>query len=216
MPTCAPYRRPPPQVERRWPAVGACDFPYPTTTNARDLATAWTPNADPSILLFAPAPIGPGLDPTISAPLPSPSRREPAPDADHLVFGAGPHAHVVRLLDALTPGQPVAVVVPLDAGLSARLAALERFGRWRLGEAVAGLHAARLTSHKQHRIGLMLRAVDARAAGASHRQLAQALYGAPRVAAEPWKTSSLRDATLRLARDGAVLVTHGYRRLLAL
>ncbi|NQE65555.1 DUF2285 domain-containing protein [Caulobacter sp. RHG1] len=122
----------------------------------------------------------------------------------------------MRLLAVLPPGQPVTAVVPLDASLSARLAALERFGRWRLGEALAGLRAPRLTPHKQRRIGMMLRAVDARAAGASHRQLAEALYSAPRVAAEPWKTSSLRDTTLRLARDGAVLVAHGYRRLLAL
>ena len=49
----------------------------------------------------------------------------------------------------------------------------------------------------------MLRAVDGRRCGAAHREIAIALFGAARVTSEPWKTSSLRDATLRLVRDGS-------------
>lgn len=60
----------------------------------------------------------------------------------------------------------------------------------------------------------MLRALDGRAGGAVHREVAEALWGAARVAAEPWKTSSLRDATLRLVRDGGAMVRGGYLSLL--
>lgn len=38
--------------------------------------------------------------------------------------------------------------------------------------------------------------------------------GAHRLADLPWKSSALRDTTLRLARDGEALVAGGYRRLL--
>jgi hypothetical protein len=60
----------------------------------------------------------------------------------------------------------------------------------------------------------MLRALDARACGAVHRDIAEALWGTSRVIAEPWKTSSLRDATLRLVRDGGAMVRGGYVALL--
>lgn len=60
----------------------------------------------------------------------------------------------------------------------------------------------------------MLRALDGRASGAVHREIAIALYGAARVAAEPWKSSSLRDATLRLVRDGQAMARGGYLALL--
>ncbi|MBO9707987.1 MAG: DUF2285 domain-containing protein [Caulobacter sp.] len=176
------------------------------------MTTPWSPSADPSILLFAPVPPGAGLTPGSISPLPAPTRREQAPDADHLVFGAGAEAHIARLIGPVAADQAVAAIVPLDAGATGRLAALERFTRWRGG---AG-NPARLTAQKRRRIGLMLRAVDARAAGASHRQLAQALFGTGRVAEDTWKTSSLRDTSLRLARDGAALVADGYRRLLTL
>lgn len=61
----------------------------------------------------------------------------------------------------------------------------------------------------------MLRAADGRQAGAAHREIANALYGIARVAAEPWKTSSLRDTTMRLVRDGKAMIEGGYLGLLA-
>jgi len=60
----------------------------------------------------------------------------------------------------------------------------------------------------------MLQAVDGRAAGASYREIAEAIYGAPRVASDPWKTSALRDATIDLVKDGLSLIAGDYRRLL--
>ena len=60
----------------------------------------------------------------------------------------------------------------------------------------------------------MLRACDGRRVGAAYREIAGALHGAGRIADEPWKTSSLRDATLRLVRDGQAMIQGGYLRLL--
>lgn len=60
----------------------------------------------------------------------------------------------------------------------------------------------------------MLQAVDGRMSGASYREIADAIFGAARVADDPWKTSPLRDATIDLVKDGLSLIAGGYRRLL--
>lgn len=115
------------------------------------------------------------------------------------------------LAHAADPGQPLAAVVRLDASTPLRLRALARLWRHLEGAAPA---PDPITPQRRRRMKAMLRAVDGRASGAAHRQIAGALYGAARVAAEPWKTSALRDATLRLGRDGAAMVRGGYLVLL--
>jgi hypothetical protein len=67
---------------------------------------------------------------------------------------------------------------------------------------------------RRRRLGQMLRTVDGRAEGASYHEIAQVLFGEARLTDEPWKTSPLRDTTIRLARDGRRFVEGGYRRLL--
>lgn len=59
-----------------------------------------------------------------------------------------------------------------------------------------------------------LQALDGRQSGASYRAIARVLYGEDRIASEFWKTSSLRDTTIRLVRRGLFLMRGGYRRLL--
>ncbi|MBG6162799.1 hypothetical protein IWQ54_002462 [Labrenzia sp. EL_195] len=73
---------------------------------------------------------------------------------------------------------------------------------------------SRLTPQKRLRFKAMLRAVDGRSNGAPYREIAQRFFGAGRVASEPWKTSSLRDTTLRLVQNGLAMVDGGYLDLL--
>ena len=61
---------------------------------------------------------------------------------------------------------------------------------------------------------MMLQAVDGRFNEASYREIADAIYGAPRVATDSWKTSALRDSTIALVGDGKALVEGEYRQLL--
>jgi len=107
----------------------------------------------------------------------------------------------------------VAALVPIDANLPARLESLAAL--WRLLEGRGPGAEDALTAQRRHRLKGMLRAWDGRLDGAPHRDIAAALYGLARVMSDPWKTSSLRDATLRLVRDGAAMVRGGYRNLLS-
>lgn len=64
------------------------------------------------------------------------------------------------------------------------------------------------------RIVRTFRALDARLSGASYREIAIGLVGPERVRDEPWKCSSIRDATIRLVRRGVAFMRSGYRKLL--
>src|SRR5262249_1112905 len=71
-----------------------------------------------------------------------------------------------------------------------------------------------LTRQRRDRLVLMLRALDGHLCDASYREIAEGLFGAARVEREAWKTSSLRDRTIRLVKSGVSLMRAGYRRLL--
>lgn len=106
----------------------------------------------------------------------------------------------------------LAAVVPLDADGLDRIRELERL--WRL------LHDRNvpvdktISERKRRDLRLMLRTVDGRSDGATLREIAEVLFGAERVAADPWKSSSLRDKMNRLFREGQAMISGGYRKLL--
>lgn len=110
-------------------------------------------------------------------------------------------------------GSPALAAVVMLADLTLdRLAALARF--W---NAIAGKRIPpdpRLTDQRRQRARQMLRAVDARATGATYRLIAESLF--PRHDIEPaaWVGTAIRETTIRLVRDGLKLVRGGYRSLL--
>jgi hypothetical protein len=61
---------------------------------------------------------------------------------------------------------------------------------------------------------LALRALDGRLDGATHREIAAALFGANAVPERDWISHELRDRTARLVRLGIAMMNGGYRRLL--
>ncbi|WP_297511039.1 DUF2285 domain-containing protein [uncultured Caulobacter sp.] len=109
------------------------------------------------------------------------------------------------------PRRPLEAVLPLDRTTPDRLRALDRLVRHLDGRKPP---PDPITRQRRRRLSAMLRALDARDSGAPYRQIGEALFGASRIAAEPWKSASLRDATLRLVRDGRALVEGGYLALL--
>ncbi len=69
-------------------------------------------------------------------------------------------------------------------------------------------------SQKTFRLQNALLALDAAEAKASHREIAEVLYGKRRVGEELWKTSSLRQGVIRLCRLGEKMMHGGYVKLL--
>src|SRR5579885_638255 len=106
----------------------------------------------------------------------------------------------------------LAALVPMGADGLDRIEAVARLWRAINGRDVPA--DARLTSQQRRRLRRMLQAVDGRHEGASYREIAEAIFGAARVADAPWKTSALRDATIDLVKDGLALIAGGYRSLL--
>jgi hypothetical protein len=114
---------------------------------------------------------------------------------------------------ARQPGQSLSVVIPLDGDFPTRAAAASRL--WaRMHDRAPGGAPCSFTKQRRDRLILMLRALDGHLDAASYREIAQVLFGESRLEREPWKTSSLRDRTIRLVKGGIALMRDGYRKLL--
>ncbi len=106
--------------------------------------------------------------------------------------------------------RPVGLLLPLDGDWPIRLAAADRLYH----RLVGGNADPPITRQRRERLKRALRTIDGRQSGASYRTLATVFFGADRVAAEPWKTSSLKAQVARLATHGRRMIDRGYRQLL--
>jgi hypothetical protein len=173
----------------------------------------WQPEVLPSLVLLAPTPAGLPIAPPIDV-------AGLGPDVAERIDEHGRHL-VVRDRDeefrlcvyALERDQTLSVVIPLDGDFPVRAAAASRLWARMYGRA-PGEAPWSLTRQRRDRLILMLRALDGHLAAASYREIAEALFGAGRLEREPWKTSSLRDRTIRLVKGGIALMRDGYRSLL--
>lgn len=137
-----------------------------------------------------------------------------APDGRHVVLPDRDGAH--RLwLRGVRPGAPMAALVPLDDDVLLRITGLLRLRRRLEGCPASPVPRAwTITARLRQRLVPMVRALDGHLAGASYREIGQALYGLGVAAGTGWKTSSRRGQTIRLVRDGVVTMEGGYRKLL--
>ncbi len=119
--------------------------------------------------------------------------------------------HLIALT-GLGPGHPIAAVIPIDAHSLDRIQALTRL--WRRLHGLPVPKDTRMTAQQRRRLKNMLRAVDGRTNDADYREIAEVIFGVERVAADPWKTSALRDVVLDLVKDGFSMIDGGYRKLL--
>jgi hypothetical protein len=103
------------------------------------------------------------------------------------------------------------VNIPFDCMINRRLVVLNNLAR--AIEKKPLPNPAR-PSPQTIRLHRSLLAIDACHAQASHREIAEVIYGVERVKDELWKTSSLRQAVLRLCATGTEMMDGGYSRLL--
>jgi hypothetical protein len=120
-------------------------------------------------------------------------------------------SQVVVLHGANVDGE-LSALIPLDGNTLGRIEALARFYSAQAGRAIPP--DTRLTNQQRRRLRFLLQAIDGRINAATYREIANAIYGASRVADMPWKTSPLRDSVIALVRDGLEMVEGGYRQLL--
>ncbi|WP_292241537.1 DUF2285 domain-containing protein [Mesorhizobium sp.] len=171
----------------------------------------WSVEADTSAVLLTQSPIVLPTAGNLSSELRDPAARSDD-QGEHMVFAIGNQAIRVLRLAGAPSGTALATLVPLDADGFDRIEAIERLLRALQGRTVPD--DRRLTPQQRRRQRLMLQATDGHLNGASYRDVAIAIFGSGRVAAEPWKTSPLRATVIGLVHGGRAMIAGGYRQLL--
>ena len=184
--------------------TGGYDFLADPKLNALDAPIYWLPSAAPAVVqLIAVLP-----DIGLTASIPPESIADRKIDAEGLSWVRLKEG--VNLVGDQVGDRPVGLLLPLDGDWSARLATADR-----LYHQIIDRDAdPPITRQRRDRLKRALRTIDGRQSGASYRAVATAFFGADRVAAEPWKTSSLKAQVARLASYGRMMIDEGYRNLL--
>lgn len=172
----------------------------------------WSPDIDTGVVLLTTAPSVSPSDNNFSSSLnDADERADDQGDHSRHDLGDGHHLHILRLT-GIEADQPLAAIIPLDLDGFDRVEALIRLLKALHGRAVPP--DTRLTPQQLRRTRQMLQAVDGHMNGATHRDIAAAIYGAEDIADETWKSSSRRYATIDLIKDGLAMIAGGYRKLL--
>lgn len=165
------------------------------------------------MVLLAPTPAGLPIAPPIDVAGLGPHVAEHIDEHSRHLIVRGRDGEFRLCVYTLEPDQSLSVVIPFDGDFPVRAATASRL--WaRLHGHAPGQAPCSLTRQRRDRLVLTLRALDGHLDAASYREIAEVLFGARRIEREPWKTSSLRDRTIRLVKGGLALMRDGYRKLL--
>jgi hypothetical protein len=170
------------------------------------------PRFDPATVVVTPAPKI--FAETSSISRLKPAVRRAAVEGEYWLVNHSDDRLAAVLIDAARANTPAAVIIPLDRDFVTRAEAAARF--WRLASGRPRRRSSdHLTQAQRRRLALALRALDGHLAGATYREIAQALFGTTHVPTGPsWKTHDLRDRTIRLVRMGLDLMQGRYLELL--
>ena len=165
------------------------------------------------MVLLAPTPAGLPVPPPIDVARLGPDVAEYIDEHRRHLIVRGRNEEFRLCVYTLEPDQSLSVILPSDGDFPVRAAAASRLWAQIHGRTPSDAPWS-LSKPRRDRLVLMLRALDGHLAAASYREIAEVLFGPGRLEREPWKTSSLRDRTIRLVKGGIALMRDGYRKLL--
>jgi hypothetical protein len=207
--------RPPPTLTLRPVrasfSVGGCAFAVDPELTAAQAAVFWRTNVLPTVIPLVPTNVE-GARPLAIGELGGVVVERVGADGRHVIVRQ--NSGDLHLLLAEQADQPLAAVLPLDDNLPIRATAALRLWARMAEQPNQQEDPLALTRQRRDRLVLMVRALDGYLAEASYREIAEVLFGTRRIERETWKTSSLRDRTIRLVKGGIDLMRAGYRRLL--
>jgi hypothetical protein len=120
----------------------------------------------------------------------------------------------VHVADGLADGDRIAIAIPMDEFARRRVAAADRFIvdlKAKSAETPKRLSASNRADRFHSSV---LQAIDGAAVGATHRQIAVAIYGQRRVSASWTPDGDLRARIRYFLKRGSALVDGGYRTLI--
>ena len=171
---------------------------------AEETEVYWLANYDPRLIQLVADTTGLGDVTAGQLPL----RHDIASDdGAYAKIGASKASGTAKLAPGLPLDAPLMAIVPLDANIPTRIEAMARLWRALTGQQPLP-YASELPALRRERLAMSLRAVDARHAGATRRDIA---------VTTPFSDDgmrTLRSRTARLIRDGLALIAGGYRKLL--
>ena len=198
----ARIQRRPAQVDPRW----GLRFGTDPTVPAPDAEVFWRSDAAPGLVV----PFDEDRDGAASEArswLPYRGGRR-ADDGLHIRLSEGLQ---LQYRGRAKPGGPLLVVLSFDQDFGLRVRAVERLNRTVKGLAAPPSH---ITAAQRERLAKSLLALDGSLAGESYRTIADSVFGTDVVEREPWRTSSVRAATIRLVQAGRQLMRGGYLKIL--
>jgi hypothetical protein len=199
--------------ERRSSPAGGYDFPADPDKNADENPVFWLPEVHTSTVILTES-----ATKNESAVRFRPDRwrakvrSRQAADGLFLIVSACGKEHRIWIPNPPAKDALLGASIPLDDSTESRAEAAIRFYQHIRG--ANGPSRPNLSPQRLKRFALALRALDGWEEGESYRGVATTLFGSARTAAEPWKTASIRDVTIRLVRTGRQMMAGGYLDLL--
>jgi len=135
-------------------------------------------------------------------------------DGAYVTALVGSDSWRVHLADDLNTSDRVAIAIPVDEYARRRIAAADQFIQALEQRSVGARKRAVLGTRTACFHGSVLRALDGAAAGATHREIAVAIFGARSVAKRWTPDGDLRARVRYFLKRGAVLVDGDYRTLI--